>query len=294
MAEFTSRASTNESIFSEYEENFSSENVLNDINYINYEEIDKIFNNQSIPLEEDNEYDERFFIPDKKKPGRKNIPDKKKPGRKKKDLFKVTDSTNDITQLINEKREKASYSNKDKTKIHGRFSFDNLLTKTKNHSLSSLPPFFNDILKDLSIKGKFYQLSHKFKKNIKNNYFSELKKKTLGDIICNEISPKYKLDKNANIKTFNKVKDNEVLKKIFDMDYATFFKRYYMESKKCINLRDYGLENEIILSEKCKMYNDLIEKIKNSSNYDNEGYIKSIKKCIDKNYFTKKLFKTRK
>ena len=74
------------------------------------------------------------------------------------------------------------------------------------------------------------------------------------------------------------------------MDYITFFKRYYMESKKCINLKDYGLEKEVILSEKCKMYNDLIKK--NSNNEDNENYIKSIKNCINKNYITKKLFKT--
>ena len=78
------------------------------------------------------------------------------------------------------------------------------------------------------------------------------------------------------------------------MDYITFFKRYYMNSKKCINLRDFGLEQEVILSKNCKMYNDLIERIKNSNNDDNENYLKSIKKCIDKNYITKKLFKTSK
>ena len=78
------------------------------------------------------------------------------------------------------------------------------------------------------------------------------------------------------------------------MDYITFFRRYYMESKKCINLKDYGLENEVNLSEKCKMFNDLIKKIKNSNNEDNENYIKSIKKCINKNYKAKKLFKTSK
>ena len=209
-------------------------------------------------------------------------------------LFIVTDKTNQSTQLIRKKRGKPSGLNKKRTKIHDRFSIDNLLIKIKNHSLSLVAPFLNDILKFLFIEEEFYQLSHKFKKNIKNNYFSEEKKKTLGEIICNKISRKYKCDENENIKTFNKVKDHEVFKKILNMDYITFFKRYYMESKKCINLRDFGLEHEIILSDKCKMYNDLIERIKNSKNDDNENYIKSIKKCIDKNYITKKLFKTSK
>jgi len=206
----------------------------------------------------------------------------------------VTESTNHITQLTKKKRGKPSYLNIDKTRIHDRFANDNLLTKIKNHSLSLVAPFLNDILKVLSIEEEFYQISHQYKINIKNNFFSESKKKTLGEIICNRISSKYKNhDENENKRIFDKVKDIDVLKKVFNMDYITFFKRYYMESKKCINLRAYGLENQIVLSEKCKMYNDLIKHIKNSNIDDNENSIQRIKKCIDKKYIIK-LFKTRK
>ena len=270
-------AFNNEYLFSDNESNFSSENIPNDI--IN-EKINDIFNYKVDPFDE---YDVEDYIPDKKYLGPKKM-----------NLFIVTDKTNQSTQLIRKKRGKPCDLNKKRTKIHDRFSIDNLLIKIKNHSLSLVAPFLNDILKFLFIEEEFYQLSHKFKKNTKNNYFSEEKKKTLGEIICNKISPKYKCDENENIKTFYKVKDHETFKKILNMDYITFFKRYYMESKKCINLRDFGLEHEIILSDKCKMYNDLIERIKNSKNDDNENYIKSIKKCIDKNYITKKLFKTSK
>ena len=270
-------AFNNEYLFSDNESNFSSENIPNDI--ID-EKINDIFNYKVDPFDE---YDVEDYIPDKKSLGPKKM-----------NLFIVTDKTNQSTQLIRKKRGKPSGLNKKRTKIHDRFSIDNLLIKIKNHSLSLVAPFLNDILKFLFIEEEFYQLSHKFKKNTKNNYFSEEKKKTLGEIICNKISPKYKCDENENIKTFYKVKDHEVFKKILNMDYITVFKRYYMGSKKCINLRDFGLEHEIILSDKCKMYNDLIERIKNSKNDDNENYIKSIKKCIDKNYITKKLFKTSK
>ena len=282
MKDFTSIDSSDldinsENLFSDNESNFSSENIPNDI--ID-EKINDIFNLKIDPFDE---YDMEDYIPEKKSSGPKKM-----------NLFIVTDKTNQSTQLIRKKRGKPCDLNKKRTKIHDRFSIDNLLIKIKNHSLSLVAPFLNDILKVLFIEEEFYQLSHKFKKNIKNNYFSEEKKKTLGEIICNKISPKYKCDENENIKTFYKVKDHEVFKKILNMDYITFFKRYYMESKKCINLRDFGLEHEIILSDKCKMYNDLIERIKNSKNDDNENYIKSIKKCIDKNYITKKLFKTSK
>ena len=260
MTDFTSIASSDLP--------FNSENLLSD--------------NESNLSSENNVNDEYFF------------PYIIYSGPEKKKLFIVTDTTNQTTQLIRKKRGKPSALYKKKTKIHDRFSIDNLLIKIKNHSLSLVAPFLNDILKVLLIEEEFLQLEHKFKINIKNNYFSEAKKKTLGEIICNKISSKYKYDKYENIKTFYKVKDHEVFKKILNMDYITFFKRYYMESKKCINLKDFGLEHEIILSDKCKMYNDLIEQIKKSKNDDNEGYIKSIKKCIDKNYISKRLFKTSK
>ena len=268
-----------ENLFSDNESNLSSENNFNDIN----DEIMNAIFNFKRDLFDEYEYKTEYFIPYIKYSG-----------PKKKKLFIVTDTTNQSTQLIRKKRGKPSALNKNRTKIHNRFSIDNLLIKIKNHSLSLVAPFLNDILKVLLIEEEFLQLDHKFKKNIKNNCFSEAKKKTLGEIICNKISPKYKCDKYENKKTFDKVKDHEVFKKILNMDYITFFKRYYMESKKCINLKDFGLEHEIILSDKCKMYNDLIERIKKSKNDDNEGYIKSIKKCIDKNYISKRLFKTSK
>mgnify|MGYP006988910025 CR=1 FL=1 len=165
------------------------------------------------------------------------------------------------------------------------------MRKTSNHSLSSITHFSNSIIKGLGINEEFYQLSYEIKKNIKNDYFCKLKNKTLGEILCNKISPKYKQDEYENKKTFERIKDHQVLKKIFEMDFITYFKRYYMESKKCINLKDFGLEKEIILSNKCKMYNDLIENIKKYNTEDNEKYIKHIRKCIDKKYFSKKLFK---
>ena len=202
------------------------------------------FNYIILPFQEDTIDNSKRFL----------IPDKENSSKKKENLFIVTESTKDKTQLTKKKKKrgKPSISNLDNIKIHDKFSLDNLLAKIKNHSLSLITPFLNDILKVLFIEEEFYQLSHKFKKNVKNNFFSELKEKTLGEIICNKISPKYKHDENENIKTYNKVKDHVVLKKIFNLDYITFFKRYYINSKKCINLRDYGLEKEKIGRASCR------------------------------------------
>jgi hypothetical protein len=277
MSEFTSKiyldfSINNGCLSSDNEENTTSgENSSS----INYESIEDIFNYEPVKEDPIKEKD-LYFTPE----------------RQKDKLFIVEESSKNNTQMTKKKRGKPSVLNKNK--IHDKFSFDNLLRKIKNHSLSVIVPFLNAILIVLDIKEEFFQLSYEFKKKIKNNYFCELKKKTLGDIICNKISPKYKHDENENIILYKKLQNHEVLKNIFKMEYITFFKRYYMESKKCINLKVFGLEKEIILPEKCKMYNDLIESIKKSKDEDNENYIKSIKKCIDKHYISKNLFKTNK
>ena len=282
MSEFTSINSLDLSInngcfSSDNEENLSSEE---NSSTISYKAIKKIFSYD--PIKEDNITEkDLYFIPDKK--------DTKSSDKQKTILFSTTESTKHNTQMMNKKRGRPSILNTNK--IHDKFSVDNLLRKVNNHSLTSIVPFLNDILIALDIKEEFYQLSYEFKKKIKNNYFCESKKKPLGEIIYNKISPKYNNhDENENINLFKKLENHEVLKNIFKMDYITFFKKYYMKSEKHINLNVFGLEKEIILSDKCKMYNDLIGKIK--YNEDNEYYMNCIKKCIDKNYTSKKLFKT--
>ena len=163
MAEFTFITSSdfdinNESLFTVNEEQSSSENMIHDMSF---EKINNIFNYESFPFEEDTiDISKRFLIPDKKNSA-----------NKKSNLFIVTENTNDKTQLTKKKRGKPSISNTDNAKIHDKFSLDNLLVKIKNHSLSLIAPFLNDILKVLFIEEEFYQLSHKFKKNIKNNFF---------------------------------------------------------------------------------------------------------------------------
>ena len=250
------------------------------------EEIINIFNYKSFPFEEEDNINDYSYL----------FLDKRCSAPTKTNLFIENENTKHKTQLTKKKRGKPATLNRNNTKTHDKFSIDNLLAKIKNHSLSCVVSFLNDILKALSIEEEFCKLSYQFKKNVKKQSFSEAKKKTLGEIICNIISPKYKLDKNENIRLYNKYKDHEVLKKIFSMDYVTFFKRYYLESKKCINLKEFDLDKEIVLSEKCKMFNDLIDRIKNSdddsNNDDVENYIKSIKKCIDNKYSMKKLFMT--
>ena len=172
----TDLVTMSENPLSDNEKDSSSEEILDDEKINN--RIINIFHNNCFPLDEYNiNRDDLYILPNKKSPAKKNV-------------FIVTESTKHMTQLTKKKRGKHSKLNIDKynTRTHDRFFIDNLLIKVKNHSLSLVAPFLNDILKVLSIKEKFYQLSHKFKKKIQNNYFSEAKKETLGKIICNKIN----------------------------------------------------------------------------------------------------------
>ena len=151
-----------ENHLSDDEKDSSSKEILDDEKINN--KIYNIFNNKDIPLFEDNINRDDLYI----------LPNKKNPAKKKANYFKVTKP---ITQLTKKKRGKHPKLKINNKKIHDKYSLDNELAKVKNHSLSSVPPFLNDILKVLTIKEKFYQLSHKFKKKYKIMIFLKQKRK---------------------------------------------------------------------------------------------------------------------
>ena len=175
-------------------------------------------------------------------------------------------------------------------KTHDKFSTDNLLRKIQVHYISFLISFINEILKALNFKQQFFKLDYKFKRNVNKNIFEALKDKKLSDIICNKISDKYKeQDKLANFKIYDQLKNEKVLEKLFNEKYFYFFKNYYYKSLKKINLNNYGLDKEIILSD-TKSYKDLLEDIKKDPDANNKQYIENMNLCISQNYLKDKFF----
>ena len=98
--------------------------------------------------------------------------------------------------------------------------------------------------------------------NIKKSNLNEyLNKNTIGEIISNKISKKYKTidDKiNENKNIYEEIKHIPILKEILSQNYLTFFKKYYYFSDSNINLKDFGLNKTIILSKKVKNFNHLL------------------------------------
>ena len=174
-------------------------------------------------------------------------------------------------------------------KIHDKFSTDNLLRKIQVHYLNFIVAFLNDILDKLKIKQKFLKLDYEVKKNVNKKYVESLKKQNIGEIICHKISVKYRhQDENANMKIYEIIKENEVLNKILSENYLKLFKKIYYKSNNIINLKEYGLDENIVLSKKVKMFKDLLKD--NEALDENKEYIKNIKECAIQNYIPNFIF----
>lgn len=210
--------------------------------------------------------------------------------------FKKTDKieNNNISlfnTMIKQKRGPKKKNNNNK-RVHSGDSQDNLLRKIKVHYLSFIVSFLNVILGHLNYKQRLFNLDYKFKikgdKKAEKQKKEKLKDMTIGEIICKNISSKYKhTHVNYNKIIINKIKEDKVLNKILSINYLILFNKIYFRNKKKINLREYGLDKTIYLSNEVKMFKDLLLKDegKKTKNYDKNMYI-----CIKQNFIPDLIF----
>ena len=176
---------------------------------------------------------------------------------KKKELFKTVKSSN---QLIKKKRGRNRKRNLNK-KYHDKKSSDNILRKIQVHYLSFIIDFLNNILRILNYDRQFLELDYNFKKDVSRKNINKLKKNTLEEIVCNDISSKFKKHKiNENKLLCKEIKKNPVLKRILSENYCRFFRKIYYPSKNPMNLNEYGLTKNDIVFKNIQMYKDLLEK----------------------------------
>lgn len=205
-------------------------------------------------------------------------------------LFNVSEEEN-LTKdnLINKKRKRGKKSQKiinNNKKYHDNNRTDNLLRKIQCHYMSFIVSYLNNILKNLNYQQKFLKLDYKYKRNVNKNFVESLKKKTIGDILCNNISNKYKHSSIDNNKELcKKIKNIKIFNNILEDNYLTLFRKVYYKSNRRINLNEYGLKKELILSNDVKMFKDLLKNIKS-----NEKHQEKISESIQKNYLYKPIF----
>ena len=204
----------------------------------------------------------------------------------------------DSNSLISKKRKRGKQKSEDankkekSTRIHDKNCSDNVFRKLQNHFISFILSFLNCVLTNLNYEEnkRFLKLDYNFKKSIKKENVESLKNKTIGDIISNKISRKYKYEReDFNKQLCDEIKlSDSVLKNILSDNYLLFFKKIYYKSINKISLEEYGLNKEIILPKKVKMYKDLLKdnEAKDSNNFDS----KKINKCVATNFIPELIF----
>jgi hypothetical protein len=175
-------------------------------------------------------------------------------------------------------------------KIHDKYFEDNILRKIQVHYINFIRFYINEILEILGFKVKFYDINYNIKKITNKNNISLLKSLSISDILCQNISRKfrktYKQNKNINKIIFNKVINNDIIKGIVSEKYERLFKYVYLQNKKCININ-----GKNIFLKKIKTFEDLLKNDKDFST--NSLYREKINEVIKKKY-VKEYFKLKK
>lgn len=199
-------------------------------------------------------------------------------------LEKEDSSKQCTNSLTGKKRRKGNKDdlNKKSKNPHDKYSSDNLLRKIQVHYLSFIISFLNDILKHSNYRHEFLNLDYEFKKKVKKEFVESLKSKSIGEIICNKVSDKYrKYDENTNADIYKILQNDEVLNKILSENYTQLFRKIYFYSNRMVNLKEYGINKDIILSKKVKMFQDLFKRFD-----EDKEYQKKLNECANKNFFT--------
>ena len=147
---------------------------------------------------------------------------------------------------------------------------------------------FNDLLKKKGERGRFKKIDASFKEKVDFDYFNELNKKKLFEILI--LKPSRKYSKNSdefyNLKLYKKIKNKPIFKNISQENYLEFFRKIYYKSEKRINLKKYtddGRDEILILSDNIKTYQDKVEKFTDPEK--REGYEKITRKLYIGKFF---------
>ena len=150
-------------------------------------------------------------------------------------------------------------------KQHSALDQDNIIRKIQVHYISFIIDFTNDVIQSIYKNSKnilFKSINYEFKKTVNHSYIQKLFSKNIGEIVKLRASPKNKkFEENINEIIYLKLINIEIFKKLFEMSYLELFNRYYYQDKREVDV--FG--NKINLSIKTKLFNDLLDKNKESA-----------------------------
>ena len=187
---------------------------------------------------------------------------KKSIGNKSTGLSEMNDKKVKFLTYKRRLSKKSKSVNTNNRRVHFWDDPDNIKRILQVHYLTFLIDFANDITKGVLFNEenniKFFQIEYEIKKTLSNHKIFIGKK--YKDIFEYHLSPKNKGNINKyenNHDTYSFVcKKSSLLEEFFEKSYLEIFKDYYFQDKRVINFN--GLE--ILLSEKTKTFNDLLNK----------------------------------
>ena len=171
---------------------------------------------------------------------------------------------------------------KESKREHKAEAQDNIIRKIQVHFLSFIISFCNEIINTIFPERKdlnFKNINYSEKKIVKHSRLESLKKMKISEILQLDISPKNKrFSSNINKINYDKVCImSDFLKNFFEISYLDMFNNYYYNRKeRIINIGEY----QVHLSERTKLFSDLIEKNKSSE--------KKIREIAEQFYVLKK------
>jgi len=175
-------------------------------------------------------------------------------------------------------RKRKETANISQIKPHDKISKDNILRKFNVCFLTFVIQLANTIVECFGYKGKFLNLDYNFKKNITKKFLKKLKNLTFGELLCENISKKFrKHSYNENKQFYELVIKNKNIEKIFSEKYMSIFD-LFKRSQRLIKVGD----DDYYLSPKIGMFDTFLLSIKNKYQIDDTSlYIKKIKEIVE-------------
>jgi hypothetical protein len=192
--------------------------------------------------------------------------------------------------ITHKKRGRINSRERKNIKPHDKFFEDNIVRKLQVNYINFITNFINEILKEIGREDlQFITLDYLYKRKVDKEHRNKLKNKTIGEVLSNNISPKFKTkNMNKNIETVEIIKKENIniLINILNKEIFFFFDKIYFKNYRNFNLKEFGFDDlEIKLPKHIKLFEDLL--IKNKKEIHYEEYKARIYRCANK-YFLQK------
>ena len=158
---------------------------------------------------------------------------------------------------------------------HSKYSFDNIMRKIKVYYHNYIINFINDYIKKIYHNFQRFRLrkiSGKVTQNVTRKYNQYIAQRTLKEFLGNEISKKYKYDKDKNQQNIDKLYGlKKEFEEILNCSYIHFYTNFFLNRNKEELEIKYGLSKDI------KNFYDFIDMLKDkSTTYEDVLYCKEV------------------